>query len=866
MKTLNHIVVSDESLKTFLKKNRVDPHKEHFVQLFIGNNNKDVFEDTLKSVNKILPSSSIIATSTAGEIVDGRMLDNSTVVSITTFDSTKVKVQLIEESSEVDISEQIVSTMVEDSTKLILLFNNVFSNDGENILSSLEQKAPHVKVAGGNAGDNGKFDYQTVVGVNDKVSTTAIAVATLQSDTLKVFNDYLFNWRTIGQDMIVTKSENSTVYEINNQKVVDIYKHYLGDDISNELPASGVEFPLIFNEDGIDIARAPVALGDDGSLIMAGHVKEGSSVKFGFGDIFENDASIVKTISELSDNPVESIFIYSCSARKYFLGDNLNNEFEMLQTIAPTSGFITYGEFFNHNKCNKMLNVSSTFIGMSENRDTKHNISFEVKKHNGSSRTLKALANLVKSTSDDLEEQNLNLSQFKHLIKESTIYSATDTKGVITDVNQNFIDLSGYSRDELIGKSHNIIRDSSMPASVYKDMWDTIQSKKMWQGLLKNRAKDRSKYYVRSNIYPVLDVNGDIIEYVSIRDDVTEEVQRKELLEGTINYLESQRNVKDDMLEQYENIINLSSAFFRVDANFNIVHVNEVFCKIYKSSSDNLESKKVTDIMEPVFVTKEFNKHHKAILSNGSWSGVVPFIREDKSIIHMTISVSAIYDKNKNVVEYMAVLNDITDLIVAQEEIIDTQRDVVFTMGAIGETRSKETGNHVKRVAEYSRILAIHYGLGDEKAQLLKMASPMHDIGKVGIPDAILNKPGKLTDEEWIIMKTHSSLGYQMLKNSKREILQTAAIVAHTHHEQWDGNGYPKSLKGDEIHIYGRITAIADVFDALGSDRCYKKAWEDEKIFNLIKNGSGKHFDPDLVKIFFDHLDDFLEVRNKFRD
>ena len=142
----------------------------------------------------------------------------------------------------------------------------------------------------------------------------------------------------------------------------------------------------------------------------------------------------------------------------------------------------------------------------------------------------------------------------------------------------------------------------------------------------------------------------------------------------------------------------------------------------------------------------------------------------------------------------------------------------------------------------------------------------MHDIGKVAIPDAILNKPGKLTEEEWEIMKTHSSLGYEMLKDSKREIMQAAAIVAKTHHEQWDGNGYPESLKGEEIHIYGRITAIADVFDALGSDRCYKKGWEDEKIFELIKNGRGKHFDPVLVDLFFEHLDTFLDIRVRFKE
>jgi response regulator RpfG family c-di-GMP phosphodiesterase len=276
--------------------------------------------------------------------------------------------------------------------------------------------------------------------------------------------------------------------------------------------------------------------------------------------------------------------------------------------------------------------------------------------------------------------------------------------------------------------------------------------------------------------------------------------------------------------------------------------------------------KNIADILESNFIKTHFNSISKHLQEKGVWTGVVPFQRKDKTIIYMDTSVNTIYDKNRNIVELMVVLHDITDLVVAQEEIMETQRDVVYTMGAIGETRSKETGNHVKRVAEYSKILALHYGLDENEAELLKMASPMHDIGKIGIPDDILNKPGKLTDNEWNIMKTHASLGYQMLKNSKREILQASAIVAHTHHEQWDGGGYPKGLKGEEIHIYGRITAIADVFDALGSDRCYKKAWEDEKIFELIKNGREKHFDPKLVDIFFKNLDIFLEIRSKFKD
>jgi response regulator RpfG family c-di-GMP phosphodiesterase len=200
------------------------------------------------------------------------------------------------------------------------------------------------------------------------------------------------------------------------------------------------------------------------------------------------------------------------------------------------------------------------------------------------------------------------------------------------------------------------------------------------------------------------------------------------------------------------------------------------------------------------------------------------------------------------------------------KEIENTQKEVVFTMGAIGESRSKETGNHVKRVAEYSRLLALYYGLSEKEAEMLKQASPMHDIGKVAIPDAVLNKPGRFNEEERAIMDKHAELGYQMLHHSHRPLLQAAAIVAYEHHEKWDGSGYPRGLKGEDIHIYGRITALADVFDALGSDRVYKKAWEDKRIFTLFKEERGKHFDPKLVDIFFEHLDNFLKIRNKFKD
>ncbi len=199
-------------------------------------------------------------------------------------------------------------------------------------------------------------------------------------------------------------------------------------------------------------------------------------------------------------------------------------------------------------------------------------------------------------------------------------------------------------------------------------------------------------------------------------------------------------------------------------------------------------------------------------------------------------------------------------------EIVATQKEVIFTLGAVAEARSNETGKHIKRVAEYSYLLATLYGVEEDHAQLIRLASPMHDIGKIAIPDHILNKPGKLTPDEFHIMKTHAELGYEMLNKTSRPILNIAALIAYTHHEKFNGSGYPRGLIGKDIPIEGRITAFADVFDALGSERVYKKAWKDEEIFALFKEERGKHFDPELVDLFFQHLDDFLRIRDTYKD
>jgi response regulator RpfG family c-di-GMP phosphodiesterase len=209
--------------------------------------------------------------------------------------------------------------------------------------------------------------------------------------------------------------------------------------------------------------------------------------------------------------------------------------------------------------------------------------------------------------------------------------------------------------------------------------------------------------------------------------------------------------------------------------------------------------------------------------------------------------------KKKN--EELQTLND---------EIESTLRETIYTMGVIEEKRSKETANHTHRVALYSQLLAQKAGLTPRDVELLTVASPLHDIGKLGIPDEILLKPGRLSDEERKVMMKHPAIGYAMLQHSRRDTLVAAGIIAHQHQEKWDGSGYPQGLAGEKIHIFGRVVALADVFDALYSQRAYKEAWSLEQVVVWLGEQRGLHFDPNLVDLFLANIDEFVAIYQRY--
>ena len=204
--------------------------------------------------------------------------------------------------------------------------------------------------------------------------------------------------------------------------------------------------------------------------------------------------------------------------------------------------------------------------------------------------------------------------------------------------------------------------------------------------------------------------------------------------------------------------------------------------------------------------------------------------------------------------------------LVKTEELNRTQLEIIRCLGHAAEYKDNETGLHVIRMSHYSRILGEAIGLGKTDCELLLNAAPMHDIGKIGIPDSILLKPGKLDQHEWDVMRGHPYMGARIIGDQDSPLLNLAASIAYTHHEKWNGTGYPRGLKGEAIPLEGRIVAIADVFDALTTVRPYKPAWPVEKAIAMIRDEAGTHFDPDLVPLFLDELSEVLEVRERWLD
>ncbi|MFT6529045.1 MAG: response regulator RpfG family c-di-GMP phosphodiesterase [Psychrosphaera sp.] len=259
------------------------------------------------------------------------------------------------------------------------------------------------------------------------------------------------------------------------------------------------------------------------------------------------------------------------------------------------------------------------------------------------------------------------------------------------------------------------------------------------------------------------------------------------------------------------------------------------------------------------------SKIKESIFEDNIYVAYFPSTTEKSSLLYLTgISLEDIHEIDIQMLNMFCRSVGIAfDNFLLNQDIINTQEELLVRLGNAVESRSKESGNHIKRMSDYCYLLGQKLNLSEFDCITLKQATPMHDVGKIATPDSILLKPGKLESDEFTIMKLHTQIGYDILKDSELPILQAAAIISQQHHEKYDGTGYPNNFKGEEIHIYARIVAVADVFDALAHKRCYKEPWPLDSIITLLEEEKGKHFDPMVVDAFLQNLDEFLAINER---
>ena len=348
-------------------------------------------------------------------------------------------------------------------------------------------------------------------------------------------------------------------------------------------------------------------------------------------------------------------------------------------------------------------------------------------------------------------------------------------------------------------------------------------------------------------------------------EDITELVNYRTLLKNELDVTQKTLEEKIYFLQQYQNAINEGTAICRFSEDGTILKTDSRFDTMFGFDTDELNRRSFYELCGDMGVALR-EKIDAAIESKTLLKYRIRCIdRVGREHISDSVFIP-IYRKDGRVEEIISMHSDITELVNLNEEIKNTQKELLYILGEVAESRSEETGYHVKRVAEYSRLLGRLAGLSEEEVELLGIVAPMHDVGKIAIPDKILLKHGNLTPEERRIMNTHASIGGELFGKSERPFMKAARIVAMEHHENYNGSGYPIGKRGTDIHIFGRIVAIADVFDALSMDRIYKKRWPLEDVIAFMKEQRGKKFDPVLIDLFLENLDLFLEVREKQKE
>ena len=783
MKHISFNYDDKKALDSAKEKAKEKSYTSKLIQLFTAETDKSKIQIILTDLKKIFPDGIIIGTTTAGEISHAKIFDNSTIISLSLFNETKLKADYVENitlESGVVLCEKISGKGIKAA---ILLSEGLNGEDYEGFLEGFKASNPDVIIAGGLAGDNFQFN-ETFVFFNDTIYECGCVAVSFSGEALYVDNRYNLSWVPIGKELTITESEGNIVHKIDGISAVELFSKYLGSDIFKNNGASLSNFQLLYNDGSTTVARAPMATKGH-SLIFAGPIKEGKKVQFGFS----NASSIIsgaENISEnISKNPAEAIYIYSCIARKKLLGKVLENEFEAFENIAPTAGFFTYGEYYSTTKNNALLNCTTTILILSEKNNTVENTTkkLDYKHEELGNITFKALTHFVRQTSTDLDFNVKILNQYKDAVDSSLLVSKTDKDGIITYANDNFCKVSKYKREELIGQNHNILRDPTVPKHVFEKLWMTITYGKIWRGQFPNRAKDGSIYYVDATIMPIYDENHNLSEFIGIRQDITKQVVAQ-------NKMQEKDNLIKAIFDNQENIVIYTSK------REGMSYVNQTFFSYF--DYENMEEFKskhacICELFLDIdgYVNPDKDPNWIDTVSNNDHNDYkVKLLFKDKTVHTLKLKVKKIDTERDD--EYLINLFDITSL----EKALNQAHSSEAAKSIFLANMSHEIRTPLNGILGFTDLLT-KKELTDDVQKYINI---IHKSGQtlLSVVNDILDF-SKLESGELLLYETESNLFEEL--EAAVSIFASVAKSKHIDYYTFIDTNIPKTLKCDVHRI-----------------------------------------------------------------
>jgi len=542
MKTFNTYYKNKHQLHIFISNHGIQDSDALLIQVFTARNDIFFIQSLINDLTELLPNAHIIGASTDGEIMDGHVSMFETVLSFTQFEHTTLKTDVaIHQATGYYSGQYLARSLIQDNTKLMIAFIDGLHSNGEAFLEGIHSIDQKVIIAGGLAADHAAFDETFVFTKTDILNKGAVAVS-LSSDTLFVSNGYNFNWSRVGKALTITHAQDNRVYTINNKSAYETYAYYLGEDMAKELPAIGIEFPLILTRNNTKVARAVLGKYDDGSLTFAGNLNTGDKVQFGYGNPTEILNKTGYLFDQLQEYPSDAIFIYSCMARRRFMPDTIHKEIQPLQSLAPTSGLFTYGEFYTGEK-KELLNQTMTVVSLSEknyiNIQKEH---YHVKQPKSTS-SISSLIHLIQRTAQEsMEHEALVQARqtFEKLFEKSPDGIMLLENDIFVQCNQKMLDIFGYVSTENFVKAEPY---KLFPKKQPDGTYSLIKLKKMRALARKHGShqfewvhlKENGKTFWVDILLTFLDINGKNILYMVYRD-ITVKKEMEQQLEYQANY------------------------------------------------------------------------------------------------------------------------------------------------------------------------------------------------------------------------------------------------------------------------------------------------------------------------------------------